>query len=53
MKNIIERIKASPLVFDGAVGTVIYSKGVFINTCYDELNLTLPDLVREFHREYV
>ena len=53
MKNIIERIKASPLVFDGAVGTVIYSKGVFINTCYDELNLTRPDLVREIHREYV
>lgn len=53
MQNILERIKSVPLVFDGAMGTVIYGKGVFINTCYDELNLTRPDLIREIHREYV
>lgn len=40
-------------VFDGAVGTRLYDKGVYINRSYDELNLTNPDLVREVHQEYV
>jgi homocysteine S-methyltransferase len=40
-------------VFDGAMGTMLYAKGVFINVCYDELNLRAPDLVREVHRGYV
>src|SRR5438045_2007861 len=40
-------------VFDGAMGTRLYSKGVYINRSYDELNLTAPDLVREVHEEYV
>jgi homocysteine S-methyltransferase len=39
-------------VFDGAMGTMLYSKGVYINRSYDELNLTNPDLVREVHAEY-
>jgi homocysteine S-methyltransferase len=39
-------------VFDGAIGTMLYSKGVYINRSYDELNLTAPDLVREVHEEY-
>lgn len=40
-------------VFDGAMGTMLYAKGVYINRCYDELNLSNPDLVREVHAEYV
>jgi homocysteine S-methyltransferase len=40
-------------VFDGAMGTVLYSRGVYINRCYDELNLTNADLVLGVHREYV
>jgi homocysteine S-methyltransferase len=40
-------------VFDGAMGTMLYGKGVFLNVCYDELNLRQPDLIREIHREYV
>jgi len=40
-------------VFDGAMGTMLYSKGIYINRSYDELNLTNPDLVREVHAEYV
>jgi methionine synthase / methylenetetrahydrofolate reductase (NADH) len=40
-------------VFDGAMGTMLYGKGVFLNVCYDELALHQPDLVREIHREYV
>jgi homocysteine S-methyltransferase len=41
------------VVVDGAMGTMLYSKGVFINQCYDELNVRSPELVREIHRAYV
>ena len=41
------------IVFDGAMGTMLYSKGVFINQCYDELALRAPDMVRDIHRQYV
>jgi methionine synthase I (cobalamin-dependent)/5,10-methylenetetrahydrofolate reductase len=40
-------------LFDGAMGTVLYGRGVFLNVCYDELNLRQPDLIRDIHREYV
>lgn len=42
-----------PHLFDGAMGTMLYQKGVFINRCYDELNLREPALVQEIHRAYV
>ena len=41
------------VVFDGAMGTMLYSKGVFINQCYDELNLRAPEMVRDIHKQYV
>jgi methionine synthase I (cobalamin-dependent)/5,10-methylenetetrahydrofolate reductase len=40
-------------VFDGAMGTMLYQKGVFINVCYDELNLRSPDVIGDVHRAYV
>ncbi len=40
-------------VMDGAMGTMLYSKGVFVNVCYDELNLKQPKLVRQVHEDYV
>ena len=40
-------------VCDGAMGTMLYGRGVFLNVCFDELCLRQPDLVREIHREYV
>jgi methionine synthase / methylenetetrahydrofolate reductase(NADPH) len=48
-----ERLRSEILVFDGGVGTHLYEKGIFINTCFDELNLTNPDLVAEVHRDYI
>ena len=53
--NRIERLldPDAIVVFDGAMGTMLYSRGVFINQCYDELNLRAPDLVRDIHRQYV
>ncbi len=41
------------LVCDGAMGTMLYGKGIFLNRCFDELNLTQPDLVGEVHQAYV
>lgn len=39
-------------LFDGALGTELYQRGVFINVSYDEINLKRPELVREVHRAY-
>src|SRR5436190_3927192 len=40
-------------VFDGAMGTMLYAKGFFLNVCYDELSVKQPRLVREVHEEYI
>ena len=52
-KDLLERLSRTPLVCDGAMGTMLYAKGVYINRCYDEVNLTSPELVGEIHRAYV
>src|ERR1700680_159423 len=51
--DLLSRIKHSPVLCDGAMGTLLYSKGVFINRCYDELNLSQPDLIRAIHHDYL
>ena len=51
--DLLERLKKSPVLCDGAMGTLLYSKGVFINRCYDELNLSQPELIRGIHHEYL
>jgi len=38
---------------DGAMGTMLYESGVFLNTCFDELNLTAPNLVQRVHDDYI
>src|SRR3712207_4193960 len=54
MDNFRELLESDHVtVFDGAMGTQLYAKGVYINRSYDELNLTSPDLVRTVHEEYV
>ncbi len=40
-------------LLDGAMGTMLYSRGVFVNVCYDELNVSQPALVQEVHELYV
>jgi len=47
-----EQLSRRVIVADGAMGTMLYSRGVFINRCFDELNLSQPDLVRQIHQEY-
>ncbi|MDQ3129404.1 MAG: bifunctional homocysteine S-methyltransferase/methylenetetrahydrofolate reductase, partial [Acidobacteriota bacterium] len=54
MRNFREILDSDGVfVFDGAVGTRFYDKGIYINRSYDELNLVQPDIVREVHAEYV
>src|ERR1700690_493627 len=48
-----EALASRILVTDGAMGTALYAKGIFINRCYDELNLSLPAIVREVHQDFV
>jgi homocysteine S-methyltransferase len=47
-----QQLSQRVLVADGAMATMLYSSGVFINRCFDELNLSSPDLVRQIHRDY-
>ena len=49
----LERIDKRPVVCDGAMGTMLYSKGISLNRCYDELNAAMPQLVKEVHLAYV
>lgn len=50
----LERLKAPECVlFDGAMATMLYERGIFINRSFDEVNLSSPELVRDVHREYL
>ncbi|MFI5184120.1 MAG: bifunctional homocysteine S-methyltransferase/methylenetetrahydrofolate reductase [Vicinamibacteria bacterium] len=49
----LERLAGGVVVFDGAMGTMLYSRGIFLNRCFDELNLSNPSLVRAVHDEYL
>ncbi len=51
-KPFLEYLVDNIVVFDGAMGTELYNRGVFINRCFDEMNLSSPDLVKEVHRGY-
>ena len=53
MQDFREYLKNNIVVFDGAMGTRLYDKGVFINRVFDELNLSQPALVKEIHKEYL
>ncbi len=49
----LDALDERPLVCDGAMGTMLYARGIFLNRSFDELNLTQPDLVAEVHQAYV
>jgi homocysteine S-methyltransferase len=53
VKPFLERLQDGVVVCDGAMGTMLYARGVFVNRCFDELNLSNPALVRSVHEEYV
>jgi homocysteine S-methyltransferase len=49
----LARLALGPLLADGAMGTLLFHKGIPFERCFDELNLTRPDLVEGIHREYL
>jgi methionine synthase I (cobalamin-dependent)/5,10-methylenetetrahydrofolate reductase len=51
--SFLEAIDQRVLVCDGAMGTMLYAKGIFLNRSFDELNLTNPELVADVHQAYV
>ena len=53
MKDFIERLKENRVIIaDGAMGTMLYSKGIPRGHCFDELNISSPDIIKEIHRVY-
>lgn len=50
---IIKLLKNGVLLFDGGFGTELYNRGVFINRCFDEVNLSNPNLVKQIHEDYI
>ena len=53
MSQFADIFASRPVLADGAMGTVLYARGVFINRCYDELNLSDPSLILSIHEEYL
>jgi methionine synthase I (cobalamin-dependent)/5,10-methylenetetrahydrofolate reductase len=53
MKPFLDALDERVLICDGAMGTMLYARGIFLNRCFDELNLTQPDLVADVHQSYV
>src|SRR6202050_3036088 len=53
MTQFADIFASRPVLADGAMGTVLYARGVFINRCYDELNLSDPALILSIHEEYL
>jgi homocysteine S-methyltransferase len=49
----LEQLRQRPLLCDGAMGTLLYARGVTYEQCFDELNLTKPELIQGIHREYI
>lgn len=51
--SLLDHLRSSMLVADGASGTMLYARGVPMEVCFDEINLSRPDLIRKIHEEYV
>jgi homocysteine S-methyltransferase len=51
--GLIELLEKRVVVGDGAMGTMLYEKGVFLNSCFEELNLSKRQLIRQIHSEYI
>src|SRR5260221_4305640 len=50
---LLEQLQQRPLLCDGAMGTLLYARGVTYEECFDALNLTQPERIQSIHREYI
>ncbi|MEZ4404829.1 MAG: bifunctional homocysteine S-methyltransferase/methylenetetrahydrofolate reductase [Kofleriaceae bacterium] len=53
MKSFLAALDEGPVLFDGAMGSLLYDRGVLHTRSYDELVLSQPDLIAQVHRDYV
>lgn len=53
MENFLDIIKKKVVLFDGGIGTELYRRGIYINRCFEETNITAPELVKQIHRDYI
>jgi methionine synthase / methylenetetrahydrofolate reductase(NADPH) len=51
--DFLSHLGKRPILCDGAMGTLLYANGVFINRSYDELNLSQPEMIRSVHQDYL
>src|SRR3954465_10497773 len=49
----LQKLKDSILVFDGAMGSLLYERGIFVTQNFEQLNVAKPDIVRKIHADYV
>ncbi len=52
-KNYLERVKENIVLFDGAMGTMLYEDGIPLSSCFEELCVSSPEIVQDIHRKYI
>jgi len=50
--DFLKELEKRVILFDGAMGTMLYDRGIFINQCYDHINVTKPRMIKEIHTAY-
>lgn len=53
MQPFVDRLREGIILVDGAMGTMLYNKGIFINQSFEAVNLSVPHMVKEIHQEYI
>ncbi len=53
MVSILDLLQRKVVLFDGGMGTELYRRGIFINRCFEETNISQPELVKEIHNDYI
>jgi len=53
INKFFDKLKSGVILFDGGFGTELYNRGIFINRCFDEVNISNPNLVKQIHEEYL
>ena len=49
----LKRLASGPVLADGAMGTQLYARGISFSHCFDELNISNPEIISEIHRDYI
>jgi methionine synthase I (cobalamin-dependent)/5,10-methylenetetrahydrofolate reductase len=53
VRPFLDTLAEAPLLWDGAMGSLLYERGVYLTRCFDELNLSQPEIIAQIHRDYV